>query len=328
MRETGFAVEDGRLYYALVLANDMADTTVEFPRVRVSFYDEEGELIAADESVRLAICPGQEMAWASDIWHIDETPASVEAEVVTPRSRDFVNDVTLCAPLEVRAATIDQSGDAATLTCEIYNPNSFETPSAYVTILYRDSEGALLCGETPPAALSPQERAYSLKRPWSRGLCRIRSKYSPASAEALLPHEGPAKAGAFMRQAGKAGRWAERPESLQAWGRKFFGRRKQKLPPIFIGAIFAFADFVRALRPSRRSGARALSRRRSFAAGTEGNGQRPSELGALGTYSSSVNLKKRSMFLRKINSRVSSGTCSSSMIWLSMRSHLTVHSVA
>ena len=161
VRETGFAVEDGRLYYALVLANDMADTTVEFPRVRVSFYDEEGELIAEDESVRLAICPGQELAWASDIWHIDEAPASVEAEVVTPRSRDFVNDVTLCAPLEVRAATVDQSGDAATLTCEIYNPNSFEAPSAYVTILYRDSEGALLSGEN--AACGPIPAGESIQ---------------------------------------------------------------------------------------------------------------------------------------------------------------------
>ena len=161
VRETGFAVEDGRLYYALVLANDMADTTVEFPRVRVSFYDEAGELIAADESVRLAICPGQELAWASDIWHIDEAPASVEAEVVTPRSRDFVNDVTLCAPLEVRAATVDQSGDAATLTCEIYNPNSFEAPSAYVTILYRDSEGTLLSGEN--AACGPIPAGESIQ---------------------------------------------------------------------------------------------------------------------------------------------------------------------
>ena len=170
VRETGFAVEDGRLYYALVLANDMADTTVEFPRVRVSFYDEEGELIAADESVRLAICPGQELAWASDIWHIDETPASVEAEVVTPRSRDFVNDVTLCAPLEVRAATIDQSGDAATLTCEIYNPNSFEAPSAYVTILYRDSEGALLSGENAACGPIPAGESIQFETPLVAGL--------------------------------------------------------------------------------------------------------------------------------------------------------------
>ena len=170
VRETGFAVEDGRLYYALVLANDMADTTVEFPRVRVSFYDEEGELIAEDESVRLAICPGQELAWASDIWHIDETPASVEAEVVTPRSRDFVNDVTLCAPLEVRAATVDQSGDAATLTCEIYNPNSFEVPSAYVTILYRDSEGALLSGENAACGPIPAGESIQFETPLVAGL--------------------------------------------------------------------------------------------------------------------------------------------------------------
>ena len=170
VRETGFAVEDGRLYYALVLANDMADTTVEFPRVRVSFYDEEGELIAADESVRLAICPGQELAWASDIWHIDEAPASVEAEVVTPRSRDFVNDAALCAPLEVREARVEESGDGPVLRCELYNPNEFDAPSAAVTILYRDGEGALLSGESAWCEAIPAGGSTAFEMPLTAAL--------------------------------------------------------------------------------------------------------------------------------------------------------------
>ena len=65
-----------------------------------------------------------------------------------PRSRDFVDSVALCAPLEVRSATIGQDGGTATLVCEIYNPNDFDAPSAAVTILYRDGEGALVSGET------------------------------------------------------------------------------------------------------------------------------------------------------------------------------------
>ena len=148
VKESGFATVDGRIYYALVLANDMADTTVEFPRVRVSFYDEAGELLASDETVRMAICPGQALAWASDVWNVAEEPASAVAEVVPPRSRDFVNDVTLCAPLEVRAAAIEQSGEEATLTCEIYNPNSFESAVFCMSPSSTGiEEGALLSGE-------------------------------------------------------------------------------------------------------------------------------------------------------------------------------------
>ena len=170
VKESGFATVDGRIYYALVLANDMADTTVEFPRVRVSFYDEAGELLASDETVRMAICPGQALAWASDVWNVAEAPASAVAEVVPPRSRDFVNDVTLCAPLEVRAAAIEQSGEEATLTCEIYNPNSFEAPSSHVTILYRDEEGALLSGENAACGPIPAGESIQFEMPLVAGL--------------------------------------------------------------------------------------------------------------------------------------------------------------
>lgn len=170
VKESGFATVDGRIYYALVLANDMADTTVEFPRVRVSFYDEAGELLASDETVRMAICPGQALAWASDVWNVAEAPASAVAEVVPPRSRDFVNDVTLCAPLEVRAAAIEQSGEEATLTCEIYNPNSFEAPSSHVTILYRDDEGALLSGENAACGPIPAGESIQFEMPLVAGL--------------------------------------------------------------------------------------------------------------------------------------------------------------
>ena len=170
VKESGFATVDGRIYYALVLANDMADTTVEFPRVRVSFYDEAGELLASDETVRMVICPGQALAWASDVWNVAEAPASAVAEVVPPRSRDFVNDVTLCAPLEVRAAAIEQSGEEATLTCEIYNPNSFEAPSSHVTILYRDEEGALLSGENAACGPIPAGESIQFEMPLVAGL--------------------------------------------------------------------------------------------------------------------------------------------------------------
>ena len=146
--ESGFVMDGDRLYYALTLVNDTESLTLEFPRVRVTFYDAQGEVVASDESVRMALCPGQELAWASDIWNIEEAPVSMEAELVQPRSRDFIDDSALCAPLEVRSAAIEREGEAATLVCELYNPNDFDAPSAAVTILYRDEAGALTAGET------------------------------------------------------------------------------------------------------------------------------------------------------------------------------------
>ena len=168
--ETGFAVADGRLYYALVLVNDMANTTVEFPRVRVTFYDEAGEAVAEDEAVRMAICPGQRLAWASTVWGVEEAPASAQAEIVAPRSRDFVNDAALCAPLEVREARVEESGDGPVLRCELYNPNEFDAPSAAVTILYRDGEGALLSGESAWCEAIPAGGSTAFEMPLTAAL--------------------------------------------------------------------------------------------------------------------------------------------------------------
>ena len=168
--ETGFAVADGRLYYALVLVNDMANTTVEFPRVRVTFYDEAGEVVAEDEAVRMAICPGQRLAWASTVWGVEEAPASAQAEIVAPRSRDFVNDAALCAPLEVREARVEESGDGPVLRCELYNPNEFDAPSAAVTILYRDGEGALLSGESAWCEAIPAGGSTAFEMPLTAAL--------------------------------------------------------------------------------------------------------------------------------------------------------------
>ena len=168
--ETGFAVADGRLYYALVLVNDMANTTVEFPRVRVTFYDEAGEVVAEDEAVRMAICPGQRLAWASTVWSVEEAPASAQAEIVAPRSRDFVNDAALCAPLEVREARVEESGDGPVLRCELYNPNEFDAPSAAVTILYRDGEGALLSGESAWCGAIPAGGSTAFEMPLTAAL--------------------------------------------------------------------------------------------------------------------------------------------------------------
>ena len=168
--ETGFAVADGRLYYALVLVNDMANTTVEFPRVRVTFYDEAGEVVAEDEAVRMAICPGQRLAWASTVWGVEKAPASAQAEIVAPRSRDFVNDAALCAPLEVREARVEESGDGPVLRCELYNPNEFDAPSAAVTILYRDGEGALLSGESAWCEAIPAGGSTAFEMPLTAAL--------------------------------------------------------------------------------------------------------------------------------------------------------------
>ena len=168
--ETGFAVADRRLYYALVLVNDMANTTVEFPRVRVTFYDEAGEAVAEDEAVRMAICPGQRLAWASTVWGVEEAPASAQAEIVAPRSRDFVNDAALCAPLEVREARVEESGDGPVLRCELYNPNEFDAPSAAVTILYRDGEGALLSGESAWCGAIPAGGSTAFEMPLTAAL--------------------------------------------------------------------------------------------------------------------------------------------------------------
>ena len=170
VQEIGFTVSEGRLYYALVLANDMVNTAVEFPRLRVSFYDEAGELILTDEAVRMAICPGQEIAWASTIWDVEETPASATAELIRPDVYNLADGVVACAPLEVLESSVSVEDGAATLRCEIRNPNAADVSAASVTILYRDGEGALVAGENGYTPAIPAGETISFTMPLNASL--------------------------------------------------------------------------------------------------------------------------------------------------------------
>ena len=170
VQEIGFTVSEGRLYYALVLANDMVNTAVEFPRLRVSFYDEAGELILTDEAVRMAICPGQEIAWASTIWDVEETPASATAELIRPDVYNLADGVVACAPLEVLESSVSMEDGAATLQCEIRNPNAADVSAASVTILYRDGEGALVAGENGYTPAIPAGETISFTMPLNASL--------------------------------------------------------------------------------------------------------------------------------------------------------------
>ena len=170
VQEIGFTVSEGRLYYALVLANDMVNTAVEFPRLRVSFYDEAGELILTDEAVRMAICPGQEIAWASTIWDVEETPASATAELIRPDVYNLADGVVACAPLEVLESSVSVEDGAATLQCEIRNPNAADVSAASVTILYRDGEGALVAGENGYTPAIPAGETISFTMPLNASL--------------------------------------------------------------------------------------------------------------------------------------------------------------
>ena len=170
VQEIGFTVSEGRLYYALVLANDLVNTAVEFPRLRVSFYDEAGELILTDEAVRMAICPGQEIAWASTIWDVEETPASATAELIRPEVYNLADGVVACAPLEVLESSVSMEDGAATLQCEIRNPNAADVSAASVTILYRDGEGALVAGENGYTPAIPAGETISFTMPLNANL--------------------------------------------------------------------------------------------------------------------------------------------------------------
>ena len=170
VQEIGFTVSEGRLYYALVLANDLVNTAVEFPRLRVSFYDEAGELILTDEAVRMAICPGQEIAWASTIWDVEETPASATAELIRPDVYNLADGVAACAPLEVLESSVSVEDGAAALQCEIRNPNAADVSAASVTILYRDGEGALVGGENGYTPAIPAGETISFTMPLNANL--------------------------------------------------------------------------------------------------------------------------------------------------------------
>lgn len=150
VKEIGYAVDNGWLHYAMILQSNLSDTAIQYPELRITSRDANGNLLGVTTQVLMVLYPEQEAVWASLASEVSEVPASVEVELVEPQHYNLVAPTKLehpeYIPLEVQGASLKKGDYSATLIGEVYNPNNYDIPSAAINVIFRDTSGKLMAG--------------------------------------------------------------------------------------------------------------------------------------------------------------------------------------
>ena len=151
--DCGYSYIDGYLYYAVVIKNPNEDIMMEFPSLRITARDEEGNVIATEDQTFGEIHAGQTFEYASLGLELSEAPTNVDFEIlpfddygiIEEDSSEYANIKKLT--VNNVTASVDSIG-WPTYSGEIVNDNEYDISSVAVSVLYRDSDNKLIGGDT------------------------------------------------------------------------------------------------------------------------------------------------------------------------------------
>lgn len=152
VREAGFQVKKGKwLYYSFIAHSNLTDKAIQYPEFRIVVRDSEGGLISSDSQVLNILYPGQDTMYGGMGMSVEgENPAIIEIEFVEPdgdwhfvdpTSTDYPN----YEPIVIDSSRLKNDGN---IVGELVNPNPYDIGNVAITVLFRDSDGKLLAGDT------------------------------------------------------------------------------------------------------------------------------------------------------------------------------------
>ena len=147
VKEYGYSIDGDYLYYSVCLTNPNEKYYIEFPTFRITARDANGILLGTEDQVLPSIYPKE------DVWHafigfeVEEKPASVTVEALTPEDWN-VSDVSKARhPNYVPLSVINYAKRGNKIVGEIQNDNDYEISQAVLSVVYRDNDGKLLGGD-------------------------------------------------------------------------------------------------------------------------------------------------------------------------------------
>lgn len=147
IKEAGFSMSSGYLYYAVILHNNSDKLAVQFPTFRMTARDASGALLGTEDQVGNIIYPNQDFVWAGLAYSIDERPAKVEFEVVEPDDYNVMSASALSIPTYKPLEVTGVNKKGSRILGEVYNPNDYTIEQTVVTVVFRDDNGALIGGD-------------------------------------------------------------------------------------------------------------------------------------------------------------------------------------
>ncbi len=147
IKDSGYIVSDGYLFYAVILHNPNEKFAVEFPTFRITARDDKDQVIGTEDQVLSLIYPQQDFAFGFLGFELDQQPAKVDIITLEPEDYNITAvemlEHPIFIPLEV--VGINKRGDS--ILGEVSNPNSYDIDSAVVTAIFRDANGKIIGGD-------------------------------------------------------------------------------------------------------------------------------------------------------------------------------------
>lgn len=148
--ESGFSVidrsEDFIVHVAFSVKNPNKERGVEFPKIRLTVLDANGNLIGTEDVLGSHILP-------DGVWHhatqgpkTTVKPAKVDFEIIKPDDSDWtVSSEQMKDGIPLTVENPVKQGDK--ILGFISNPSKFEISSSHVIVFFRDENGKLLAGK-------------------------------------------------------------------------------------------------------------------------------------------------------------------------------------
>ncbi len=149
--DSGYTItgDSGDYYirYGIILYNPNPDYYHEFPSFRIIAEDESGNVLDTEEEVMQYLNGNRVSGYAGSACDLKEKPANVTFEIID--DPDFWVKGT-SGDLGLNAASLTKTidGGSGTIAGKINNPTENTYDSVSVTVIFRDSDGNILGGDT------------------------------------------------------------------------------------------------------------------------------------------------------------------------------------
>lgn len=130
------------IMYGIELKNPNTSYSVEFPNVKITAYDKDGNVLATSDQTFNTIAPGETIYWGSQADCAEQVPDKVTFEV-TNLEEDYLEteDPSSSKDLEITQKNVNSDEFSTNFTGKVKNNGSEDISSVNISvILYKDDQ--------------------------------------------------------------------------------------------------------------------------------------------------------------------------------------------
>lgn len=152
VKEYGYDIRDGYLFASVIVHNPNENTAIECPTFRMTAIGSDGSVLGTEDQTLSIIYPGHNFVYAGQAFEVKGKVSKFKVEIIPTEDYNFLSvselDNQTYKMLKVENVKKVDDEFFPKYTGEITNENSYDISSGIITIVFRDSNGKLLGGDS------------------------------------------------------------------------------------------------------------------------------------------------------------------------------------